>query len=189
MSSFCGELWPEIQTPEGQRDCRECGLFRHGTRMVWGEGNPAGKLMVILDNPGAREDKEGTPFVCSTRQTLQRAAYDAGLTKNDLYITYILKRRPIRAYDKELVRKTCMLHLGQQLAENMPKLILCLGNVAVQSFFQDPNAEVRKLRGKWHDIQGIPTAAAYHPLAVKRRPNLWPVFREDWLMTANRFFA
>lgn len=67
MADFCPSLWPEEPTPELLKDCGECGLIQHGTRMVWGEGNPDAPIMVILDNPGAREDREGTPFVCGTR--------------------------------------------------------------------------------------------------------------------------
>jgi uracil-DNA glycosylase len=187
MLDFCPVGWPEEPTPDSVKNCRECGLFEQGSRMVWGEGNPEAPIMVILDNPGAREDREGKPFVCGTRQTLQKAANDVGLHMDDLYVTYILKRRPVRAYDKEQVREICMTHLMQQLEDKNPSLILCLGNVAVQSFFRDAGAEVKMMRGSWHDVEGYQTAVAYHPLAVRRRPNLWPTFIEDWSLVSNRF--
>jgi uracil-DNA glycosylase len=184
MSTFCPELWPEEPTPKTIENCQECGLYQHGSRMVWGEGNPVAPIMVILDNPGAREDRAGVPVVCGTRQTLQQAASEAGLKKDDLYVTYILKRRPVRAYDKEEARQTCMIHLEQQIVQKKPKLILCLGNVAVQSFFRNPEAEVKTLRGTWQNVQGYQTTAAYHPLAVRRRPNLWSYFLHDWKFVA-----
>ncbi|WP_066065242.1 uracil-DNA glycosylase [Neobacillus soli] len=187
MSDFCPALWPEEPTPEDLKNCCECGLDKQGSRMIWGEGNPHAPIMIILDNPGAREDREGNSIVCGTRQTLQQAAGEVGLTREDLYVTFILKRKPVRAYDKEQVRQTCMNHLDQQLQEKKPKLILCLGNVAVQSFFQNPEAEVKKLRGAMHDVQGFPTAVAYHPLAVRRRPNLWSLFIEDWKHVAKHY--
>ncbi|WP_409305047.1 uracil-DNA glycosylase [Peribacillus sp. SCS-155] len=187
MPELCPVIWPEEKTPSASADCKDCGLYTHGSRMVWGEGNPDAPIMVILDNPGARENLQGEPFVCGTRQTLQKAANEAGLLMDDLYVTYILKRRPIKAYNKEEARKTCMRHLLQQLEEKSPHLILCLGNVAVESFFQNPEAEVKHLRGKWHQIRGISTTVAYHPLAVRRRPNLWPLFLEDWKLVAERF--
>ncbi|MCM3585446.1 uracil-DNA glycosylase [Mesobacillus maritimus] len=184
MSDFCASLWPEEPTPENHKHCSDCGLDQHGTRMVWGEGNPAAPILVLLDNPGAREDRENQPFVCGTRQTLQQAAYEVGLTTKDLYVTYILKRRPIRAYDKERTREICMNHLYQQLKTKHPKLILCLGNIAVQSFFQNPDTDVKTLRGQIHNVQGYNTTTAYHPLAVRRRPNLWPLFLDDWKLAA-----
>lgn len=187
MSDLCPVLWSEEPTPEDMQDCRECGLYEHGTRMVWGEGNPQAPIMIILDNPGAREDREGQAFVCGTRQTLQQTAHDVGLKMDDIYVTFILKRKPVRAYDKDQVRQICMRHLTQQLQTKKPKLILCLGNVAVQSFFQNPEAEVKTLRGHWHDVLGYQTAVAYHPLAIRRRPNLQTLFLQDLKFVAEKY--
>lgn len=180
-------LWPEEPTPEHLKDCNKCGLDKHGTRMVWGEGNPKAPIYILLDNPGAREDRDNKPFVCGTRQTLQKAANEVGLTVDDLYVTYVLKRRPKKAYDKEKTREICMSHFEQQLELNKPLFIFCLGNVAVQSFFQNFDVDVKSLRGNWHDVQGYETTVAYHPLAVRRRPNLWPLFLEDWKFLAERY--
>jgi uracil-DNA glycosylase len=186
MSDFCPVLWQEDPTPERYLDCNECRLSKHGTRMVWGEGNPNASIMVLLDNPGSREDKDGTEFVCGTRQALQEAAHQVGFSDEDLYITYILKRRPIRAYEKEKTREICMIHLNEQLLTMQPKLVLCLGNVAVQAFFHNPEAEVKRMRGTIHQVHGYQTAVAYHPLAVRRRPNLWGLFIEDWTLVAKK---
>lgn len=181
---FCPTPWTEDATPSALLDCKECGLFEHGSRMIWGEGNPAARINIILDNPGERENNAGKEYVCGTRQTLQEAANHVGLSEHDLYITYVLKRRPKRKYDKERTRQICMQHLKVQLCEKRPSLILCLGNVAVQSFFQNQEAEVRSLRGKVHQIHGFQTIVAYHPLAIRRRPNLQSLFLDDWQLLA-----
>ena len=187
LSDFCPIIWLEEPTPDDFKDCHECGLNKHGTRMVWGEGNPNAPIMVILDNPGAREDREGNPFVCGTRQTLQHTINEVGLKMDDLYVTFILKRKPVRAYEKEEVRQICMKHLKHQIVVKKPALIICLGNVAVQSFFQDSEVDVKTLRGIWHDVGGYQTAAAYHPLAIRRRPNLKSLFLEDSKFIAERY--
>ena len=187
MPDFCPVIWSEEPTPDNLKDCGECGLDKHGTRMIWGEGNPEAPIMIILDNPGAREDREGSPFVCGTRQTLQQAVNDVGLKIDDVYVTFILKRRPVRAYEKDEVRKKCMMHLEQQINAKNPALILCLGNVAVQSFFQNADVDVKSLRGTWHDVGGFPTTVAYHPLAIRRRPNLKSLFMEDLELVAQQF--
>lgn len=187
MSDFRSKLWPEEPTPEDFIDCHDCGLYKHGTRMVWGEGSPNAPIMIILDNPGAREDREENPFVCGTRDTLQQITYDVGLRMEDLYVTFILKRRPIRAYDKAETRQICMKHLEQQITIKKPSLVICLSNVAVQSFFEDAEADVKSLRGKWHNVRGYETAVAYHPLAIRRRPNLKALFMEDWQFIAERY--
>lgn len=187
MSDFCPVPWLEEPPPEHLKNCRECGLYKHGSRMVWGEGTPKASIMVILDNPGAREDREGNQFVCGTRQTLQQAIDEVGFKMDDLYVTYILKRRPLHSYDKAKARQTCMIHLKQQLQINRPTYIICLGNVAVQSFFENPEADVKTLRGTMHNVHGFKTAVAYHPLAVRRRPNLRPLFMEDLTFVANHY--
>ncbi|PWA09761.1 uracil-DNA glycosylase [Pueribacillus theae] len=188
MTNFCPVLWPEEPTPEHLINCSSCGLDKQGSRMVWGEGNPEAPIMVVLDNPGAREDREGNPFVCGTRQMLQQAVNHVSLDKDDLYITYILKRKPVRAYDKERTRQICMVHLKEQLQAKQPDFIVCLGNVAVQSFFQNPKLDVKTLRGVMHHVQGFRTVVGYHPLAVRRRPNLRPLFIEDWEFVAYQYF-
>ncbi|MEH7178491.1 uracil-DNA glycosylase [Neobacillus vireti] len=187
MSKFEPTLWPEEPIPKCVEDCRECGLYKHGTRMIWGEGNPEAPIMIILDNPGAREDCDGNLFVCGTRQTLQQAANEVGLSVNDLYITYILKRRPTRAYEKETVRNICMNHLEDQLQVKKPNVVFCLGNVAIQSFFQNPDVDVKSLRGTVQEVRGFRTLVAYHPLAVRRRPNLWLLFINDWTELAELY--
>lgn len=154
--------------------------------MIWGEGNPKAKLIVILDNPGCREDKNGNAFVCGTRQTLQHAAHDAGLGMNDLYVTYILKCRPVRKYEKEKARKACLQYLEQQLLSNDYKIAFCLGDTAVRTFFGDPEAAVKSTRGKLHQLRGMEVFTSYHPLAVRRRPNLYPGFEKDWVQVVGR---
>lgn len=186
MSEFCPVMWPEDPTPVNEKNCEDCGLYKHGSRMIWGEGNPDANVMIILDNPGARENRDGNEFVCGTRQTLQKAAHEVDLTMDDLYVTYILKRKPTRKYDKEETRQICMRHLNEQLAEVQPSLIFCMGNVSVQSFFEDENAEVKSMRGEWHDMRGVPTTVSYHPLAVRRRPNLWNYFVDDFEFVAEK---
>lgn len=140
--------------------------------------------MAILDNPGAREDKEGKPFVCGTRCTLQQAVCEAGLKIENLYITYILKCRPIRRYVKATARSICSEYMTRQIANQNPEFVICLGNTAVQWFFGNMEAEVKALRGKLHTIRGISTYVTYHPLAIRRRPNLRQQFNEDWALLA-----
>ncbi|WP_409273385.1 uracil-DNA glycosylase [Neobacillus sp. SCS-31] len=189
MSGFCPSFWPEEPTPEVVKNCSECGLYEHGSRMVWGEGNPHAPILILLDNPGSREDREGKPFVCGTRQALQKAAFEAGFQAEDLYVTYVLKRKPVRKYDKERTRQICMNHLKQQIELKHPQLIVCLGNIAVQSFFQNTEADVKSLRGQIHEVNGYKTIVAYHPLAVRRRPNLWPLFLEDFKLAGAYFLT
>ena len=186
---FSPTLWPETEAPPEALDCRKCELHHQRSRVIWGEGNPNSSIIVILDNPGAREDKMGKQFICGSRQTLQLAAFKTGLGMEDMFITYILKCRPTRHYNKEDARDTCMAYLINQIQTQAPKLSFCLGNTATQWFFGTSDAEVKNLRGTWHNVRGIPTSVTYHPLAIRRRPNLLYQFTQDWGMLARRYFS
>lgn len=179
------EIWPKAPVPKEFADCHQCELAKQRTRVIWGEGNPNAPIFVILDNPGAREDKFGKAFVCGTRQTLIAAVNDAGLGMNDIYLTYVLHCRPMRKYDKEQARSICMEHLRRQMKEKDPSLIVCLGNVAAQAYLNNPEAEIKSLRGAVIDHAGKATAFSYHPLAVRRRPVLHRQFTEDWRLIAS----
>ncbi len=179
-------ILPEDTAPDACRFCRQCELSGHGSRVVWGEGNPGAPIFVVLDNPGAREDKEGAPFLCGTRETLQRAACEAGIEPNSLYVSYILKCRPRQAYDKETARATCISYLWKQLKIANPAVVMCLGNVVCQTFFGNPATEVKQLRGKIHLVRGYKVVTSYHPLAVRRRPVLYKYFLQDWRLVAKQ---
>lgn len=136
--------------------------------------------MLILDNPGAREDREGNSFLCGTRETLQFGMREAGIDVNDVYVTYLLKCRPMRAYNKPGARAACLPHLQLQIFQKQPLVLFGFGNVVAEAIFTDKeDASVKELRGSWYEWQGTPTSFTYHPLAVRRRPNLLRFFEED----------
>jgi len=185
---FTPIILPEDKLPqiEGE-EYKKCEVYGQSPRIIWGEGNPKATIVVILDNPGAREDKEGKEFICGTRQTLQKAIFDAGINIDDVYITYLLKCRPLRRYDKIRAREFSKPFLIRQIKEINPDFIVCLGDTVVQSMFDNNEAHVKNLRGTWHIIMGYQTVVSYHPLAVRRRPNLMKSFMEDWEILSQRF--
>lgn len=120
---FIPQILPEDKAPPEAINCRKCELSRQRSRVIWGEGNPKAPIIVILDNPGAREDKDGKEFICGTRQTLQIGANRAGLSMDNLYVTYVLKCRPVRKYCKEEARAICCDYLTQQINQQNPNLL------------------------------------------------------------------
>lgn len=181
-------ILPEEAVPPEVRNCECCELYKQRTRMVWGEGNPNASIMMIMDNPGAREDREGGAFVCGTRQTLQLGMREAGLPLDAVYVTYLLKRRPVRAYDKPIVREACLKHLHDQISAKGPRLLLGFGNVVSETLFSDlEDASVKSLRTAWQLYRDIPVTFTYHPLAVRRRPNLMKLFVEDLRLLTERW--
>jgi len=184
--SFEPAVWPEDDPPKEAADYQACEICTGKSRIIWGEGNPSAPVMVMLDNPGEREDKDGRAYVCGTRQTLQRALYSAHLTPEDVYLTYLLKCRPLNQYDKENAWAFSKPFLIRQIKAMEPKFLVCLGDVVVQAMFEDPEAHVKDRRGAWHTLLGYPCMISYNPLAVRRRPNLARQFMEDWSMLARR---
>jgi uracil-DNA glycosylase len=182
-------ILPEVTAPSSAMDCQRCELAKQRKRVIWGEGRPSAPLYVLLDNPGAREDREGQAFICGTRETLQEGLHAAGIPLEDVYVTYLLKCRPIRAYDKPAAREACGVHLQVQFDEGRPRLLLGLGNIVAQSLCRSDEAEVKSLRGKVHDIDGMRTVFSYHPLAVRRRPNLRRLFDEDLALAARTLIS
>lgn len=83
------------------------------------------------------------------------------------------------------MRSTCIKYFEDQVRVKVPKLIVCLGNVAAQAYLEDPGVEVKSLRGKISFYKGVATAFSYHPLAVRRRPVLSKIFKEDWELVAS----
>jgi DNA polymerase len=108
------------------------------------------------------------------------------LAPGDIYLTYLLKCRPLRRYDKEEIRAFSKPFLIQQIKTMQPKYIVCLGDTVVQTMFDDKEAHVKDLRGGWHVVLGYPCVVSYHPLAVRRQPNLMRQFMADWDMLAQR---
>ncbi len=138
------------------------------------------QLVMILDNPGARDDQQGNSFLCGTRETLQLGMREAGIDTNGVYVTYLLKCRPRRAYNKPEARAACLSHLQMQLLQKQPLILFGFGNVVAEALFPDmENVSVKELRGSWHEFQSTPISFSYHPLAVRRRPNLLRFFIED----------
>ncbi|MCZ8515116.1 uracil-DNA glycosylase [Paenibacillus filicis] len=182
------EILPEESAPQGLQHCERCELSKQRTRVIWGEGNPDASLLMILDNPGAREDRQGNSFLCGTRETLRRGMREAGLDTGSVYVTYLLKCSPIRAYNKPEARKACLPHLQMQLLEKRPLVLFGFGNIVAEALFPwKENASVKELRGSWHEFQGIPIGFTYHPLAVRRRPNLMKFFVNDLIALKDKW--
>jgi uracil-DNA glycosylase family 4 len=171
--------WPEQGVPQGiDIDCEAFGLGGHG-RLVWGEGDPEAPLMFLLDNPGARETSEGVPFVCGTRCTLRRAAGDANLETDCVYITYLLKCRPRRAYDREKARRVGLTYVETQIEAHKPEVLVIFGDVVTKAMTGDSDASVRTQRNTALRLFNVPTVVTYHRLAARRRPNLYTLLVED----------
>ncbi|GEM87798.1 uracil-DNA glycosylase [Meiothermus granaticius] len=151
--------------------CTACPLASTRTRVVFGEGHPDAKLMIIGEGPGEEEDKTGRPFVGRAGQLLDRILEAAGIARESVYITNIVKCRPpgnrVPAPDEA---KTCTsLWLNKQLELIRPQIIVPLGATACELFLGEKVA-ITKIRGQWLEWQGIKVMPMLHPAYLLRNP-------------------
>ncbi|MEE9180983.1 MAG: uracil-DNA glycosylase [candidate division NC10 bacterium] len=152
-------------------ECTRCKLHPHRTQIVFGVGHPRADLVFVGEAPGADEDAQGEPFVGRAGQLLTRMIEAMGLKRQDVYICNVLKCRPPsnRTPESDEIA-SCEPFLIAQLKAITPKLICALGGVAVSALLKT-KTPLSKLRGRFHDYQGIPLLVTYHPAYLLRNPN------------------
>ncbi|MCL2766961.1 MAG: uracil-DNA glycosylase [Peptococcaceae bacterium] len=165
-------------------DCQRCGLRDGCKGVVFGEGNPAAKIMLIGEGPGADEDQLGRPFVGKAGQLLDRILAAVDMERfRDVYIANIVKCRPPgnRAPRPEEA-EFCLPWLYRQIEIISPEIIVLLGATALQNLIES-NAKITVMRGKWLTSKsGIKIMPTYHPAALlrdasKKRP-VWEDFQQ-----------
>jgi len=161
-------------------DCRRCKLATTRTNIVFGEGDPKAELMFIGEGPGADEDATGRPFVGRAGQLLTKMIEAIDLKREDVYIANVVKSRPPgnRAPEADEV-KACIPFLFRQIEAIRPKLIVALGNPAMQALL-DTKIGITKMRGQLQDyprVSGIKVLPTFHPAYLLRSPDKK---REAW---------
>lgn len=150
--------------------CTACRLRPGCTGVIVSDGDPAAPLMIVGEAPGGEEDRLGRPFVGQAGQLLDRILAAAGLTRQDAYLTSVVKCRPPgdRTPGVDEIEVCTELWLKAQLALLRPRVILTLGNTATQ-FLLGTQLGITRLRGTWHpyhhrDEQGGSSGALLMPL-------------------------
>ncbi len=152
-------------------ECTRCKLHPHRTQIVFGVGNPKAELVFVGEAPGAEEDAQGEPFVGRAGQLLTRMIEAIGLKRDEVYICNVIKCRPPNNRTPEPDEiASCESFLTAQLKAIKPKFICTLGGIAVQTLLKT-KAPLSKLRGRFHDYQGIPLLVTYHPAYLLRNPS------------------
>ena len=167
--------------------CRRCGL-RDGCRgVVFGEGNPQARLLLIGEGPGATEDELGRPFVGPAGQLLDRILAAVGFRREEVYITNVVKCRPPgNRVPTEAEIRTCLPYLEAQIRLIRPAILVCLGSTAVRAVI-DPHARITRIRGIWQERWGLPVMPTFHPAAVLRDPGKKRPVWEDFKAIRRRY--
>lgn len=174
---------PSVASLTALRDialsCQKCPhLAKSRTQVVFGVGDPEADLMFVGEAPGADEDAQGEPFVGRAGQLLTKIIETMGLSRDTVYIANVLKCRPDMPAGSSGNRRprsdemaTCLPYLKEQIAFIKPKVLVALGAVAMEGLLgrEEP---MRTLRGQWHEFEGIPLMATYHPAYLLRNQTL-----------------
>ncbi len=163
--------------------CHACDLHQHATQPVFGEGPADARIVLVGEQPGDREDRDGRPFVGPAGKLLDDALKQAGIRRSDVYLTNVVKhfkftepptsRGKRRLHQKPNAREVyaCRPWLEAELTLIRPVAILCLGATPSQALF-GRDFQVSKHRGEiratdWCDR----TMATWHPAAILRMPD------------------
>lgn len=150
--------------------CRKCPLCETRTNIVFGDGIPNHKLVLIGEAPGYWEDQKGKPFVGKAGQLLDKIFASVGLSReHDVYICNTLKCRPPDNRNPLPEEKAaCREYIDAQLEILQPKIILLCGGVALQSMLPQYSG-ITKVRGKWFDgPYGSKMMPIFHPSYLLR---------------------
>jgi DNA polymerase len=158
------------------RRCRACPLWKDATQTVFGEGPERARIMVIGEQPGAREDESGHPFVGPAGQLFDRALAEAGIARERLYVTNTVKhfkfepRGKLRLHQRANAAEqaACRRWLDAELASVRPTRVLCLGAMAAHAILGRGFRLLRE-RGRWREISaGMHAIATVHPSYLLR---------------------
>jgi uracil-DNA glycosylase family protein len=170
---------PKLQ--DAASTCTACELHLLGTQTVFGEGPARARVMMVGEQPGDREDIEGHPFVGPAGKLLDRSLEDAGIARDDVYITNVVKhfRWEGTRGKRRIHRKPSMAHitacrpwLDAEFQVVKPEVVVCLGATAAQAI-AGRRFKLTEHRGELVEVDGVDAlvTATVHPSSVLRAPD------------------
>ncbi|MEO3875368.1 UdgX family uracil-DNA binding protein [Nonomuraea sp. B12E4] len=158
--------------------CRGCDLYRNATQTVFGEGSRAAAYMLVGEEPGDQEDRQGHPFVGPAGHILDKGLKEAGIRREDVYLTNAVKHFSFTLRGKRRIHQkptaaeidACLPWLDAELAAVKPEVIVVLGATAARALLG------REFRVTHHRGEPVPlgealAVATVHPSAVLRAPD------------------
>lgn len=168
-ASTDGMDWSELRARV--TGCTRCSLSKGRTNTVFGVGNPNADWLIVGEAPGAEEDRRGEPFVGRAGKLLDEMLRAIGQSRESVFIANILKCRPPDNRDpKQEESDACRPYLERQIELLQPRIILAVGRIAAQNLLGS-NDPVGRMRGRPHDLGGIPLVVTYHPAYLLRSPS------------------
>jgi len=169
--------------------CRKCKLWETRRNVVFGKGNPRAKIMFIGEAPGFNEDLKGIPFCGKAGGILDELLSSVNLTRDEIYITNILKCRPPGNRDpKPEEIEQCTGYLDKQIELINPEVMCCLGRYALDFMlekFSFPKSDgISKVHGKMFSKESlfdqVNIIAFYHPAVATYDPGKLELLKKDF---------
>ena len=160
-------------------ECRGCDLYRTATQVVFGAGPRTAHVMFVGEQPGDQEDRQGAPFVGPAGALLDKALEEAGIPRNEVYVTNAVKhfkweprgKRRIHKKPRMSEIKACRPWLEAEVRAIKPVVVICLGASAAQSVL-GPQFKLMQHRGEvLPSTLAEHVVATIHPSAVLRAPD------------------
>lgn len=146
--------------------CRACSLSESRTNVVFGDGNPHAKVLIVGEAPGKNEDLQGKPFVGAAGKFLDELLEAAGLKRGDVFIANVLKCRPPSNRNPQPSEiEACAPFLRQQTQSINPTIIVTMGNFATQ-FILRTGMGITRLRGTIQQAGRFTVLPVFHPAAA-----------------------
>ncbi|HEV3401121.1 MAG TPA: UdgX family uracil-DNA binding protein [Acidimicrobiales bacterium] len=164
---------------EAASGCQACELWQLGTQTVFGEGPAKARVLMVGEQPGDREDREGHPFVGPAGRVLDEALEAAGIARDDVYVTNAVKHFRWEARGKRRIHKkpsvehvdACRPWLEAEIATVRPEVVVCLGATAAQALL-GRSFRVSRQRGELvRREDGTTVTATVHPSSILRMPD------------------
>lgn len=171
----------EILTQIAQQTatCTRCDLQFSRKKAVSGSGNPHAQIMFIGEGPGFHENVQGLPFVGAAGQFLDELLADAGLKREEVFITNVVKCRPPGNRDPQVEElEACKPYLDHQIAAINPDVIVTLGRFSMGHFIN--NGKISGIHGKPFWSGGRMIVPMYHPAAALHQPSLRDIVKQDF---------
>jgi DNA polymerase len=153
-----------------------CSLKGTATNLVFGDGNPEARIMLIGEAPGAEEDRLGKPFVGASGQLLDRMMASIGLDRSTFYITNILPWRPPGNRQPSAAEiAACRPFVERHIRLVAPEILVFVGGTSAKTLL-DTSEGVMRLRGRWFDYNPpggdspLQATAIFHPAFLLRSP-------------------
>ncbi|MDC7121929.1 UdgX family uracil-DNA binding protein [Cellulomonas fimi] len=155
--------------------CRGCELWAPATQVVFSTGSPTARLALVGEQPGDREDREGEPFVGPAGRMLDRALDEAGIARDDVYLTNAVKHFRFDERGQRRIHKTpavahiraCLPWLTAELAAVRPRVVVALGATAARAVLGH-DVTVGDVRGRVLDEAGARVVVTAHPSSILR---------------------